>query len=90
MGRLADVAVVEPHDAKPFRGQPFAERLRPEDELGAEAHDEQDQRVALAPEAFIFNVDSIGSDVRHGGPLAPLSANRKSKYASKECGLAKQ
>ena len=90
MGRLADVAVVEPDDAKPLRGQPFAERLRPEDELGAEAHDEQDERVALAPEAFIFNVDSIGSDVRHGGPPAPLSANRKSKYVSKECGLAKQ
>ena len=67
MGRLADVAVVEPHDAKPFGRQPLAQRIRPEDELGAEAHDEQDQRVAVASKAFIFNIDFIGSDVRHDG-----------------------
>ena len=72
MGRLADVAVVEPDDAKPLRGQPLAERLRPGDELGGEAHDEQNERIAVASEAFIFDVDSVGSDLRHGGPPATL------------------
>ena len=55
MGRLADVAVVEPDDAKPLRGQPLAERLRPGDELGGEAHDEQNERIAVKSEAFIFD-----------------------------------
>src|ERR1700728_1779543 len=90
MGRLADVAVVEPDDPKPFGRQSLAQRIRPEDELGAEAHDEQDQWVAVASEAFIFDIDSIGSNVRHGGPLAPLSPHRKSKDLPKESGFAKQ
>ena len=67
MGRLANVAVIEPDDPKFLRRQSLAERVRPEDQLGAEAHDEQDQRVAVASEAFIFDVDSIGSDLRHVG-----------------------
>src|SRR5260370_34307545 len=66
MGRLADVAVVERDDPKSLRRQALAERLRPEDELGAEAHDQQDERVAIASEALIFDVDSIGSNLRHG------------------------
>jgi hypothetical protein len=88
MGRLANVAVVEPHDAKPLRSQSLAERLRPEDELGAEAHDEQNKRVALAPEGFIFNVDSISSDVRHFGLLQFLFVSCPRKRASSKSSAA--
>ncbi len=69
MGRLADVAVVEPDDAKAFRRQAVAERNRPADELRGEAHDQQHGRIALAPEALVFDVDPVGADLRHDGDL---------------------
>ena len=81
MGRLADVAIIEPDDAKPIGRQPLAERVRPENELGGEAHDEQDERVAHASEALIFDVDSLGSNLRHGQSLEQVYPAKSSPAA---------
>jgi len=81
MGRLANVAVVESDDAKSLGRQSFAQRLRPENELRGEAHDQQNERIAVASEALIFNVDSVGADSRHGGPPAGMA-----EYTNREAG----
>ena len=74
MSRLAGVAVVEPDHPKALAGKPSAKRLRPQDELGGEAHDQQDERIAVPPEALVFDVDSVGSDLRHSA-LQRLSSS---------------
>ena len=66
VGRFPDVAVVEPHDPKSLGRQAFAQRLWPENELGRQAHDHENERIAVAAEALVFDVDSIGSRLRHG------------------------
>src|SRR5208282_2929754 len=65
MGRSSDVAIVEPDDAKPFGREPLTERVRPARQSGREAHDEQNDRTAVAPDALVFDVDAVGADARH-------------------------
>ncbi len=63
--RQADVAVVVAYDPETARGEALAQRIRPRDELHAEAHDEQDRRRAGRPEDLILDGDSIRFDGGH-------------------------
>ena len=66
VGRLTDVAVVEPHDAESPGRQAFAQRLWPENELGRQAHDHENERIAVTAEGLVFDIDSVRSCLRHG------------------------
>ena len=53
VGRAADVAVVEPDRGKAAGDQRVAERIRPRQQLLAEAHDQQHRRVRRRAEALV-------------------------------------
>jgi hypothetical protein len=65
MGRFADVAIIEANDAKTFGRQTATQIFRPQSQLRRKACNEQNRRIAVAPEAFIFDVDMIGPYARH-------------------------
>ena len=57
LGRLADVAIVEADDPKAARGERRAEIVLPDDHLRAEAHDQQQRRIARAAEGLVANLE---------------------------------
>ena len=76
--REARVAVVEADDAKAAAGEPLAKRLRPGDQLHAEAHDEQDDRRVGRAYFLVFDGDAVGLDRSHllaSYPAAPPPKN---------------
>jgi hypothetical protein len=44
----------------------LAQGLGPENKLRRETHDQENQRIAVAAEALIFDVDSVRFRLRHG------------------------
>jgi hypothetical protein len=61
----ADIAVVVANHVIAGLGEAFAEGVRPQDELAAEPHDQQDRRVFGASESFVFDAKAIGHRLRH-------------------------
>ena len=57
--RQADISVVVAHDEEALGGQPLAQRFRPEGQLGAEAHDEQQGRILAAAERLVLDLDTV-------------------------------
>ncbi len=51
--RAADVAIVESNHAIAARRKPLAERIVPQNHLGAQAHDQQDRRRAAVAERLV-------------------------------------
>src|SRR5216684_1406479 len=58
---LADIAIVEPDDAKPARGELPAEIVVPMDHLGAQPHDQQHRFRAGFAEDLVAKLDAIGA-----------------------------
>src|SRR5215831_17623034 len=78
--------MVEADDAETPARKPFAEQVRPAGKRSVQPMDEKDRRVAVASQAFISDVDSIGADGGHhypcefgGGPLSE-GRNRRAWY----------
>src|SRR4051794_25014228 len=67
---MADVAVVEAHDAKSAGGQSLAERIRPCDQLHAESHDQQDRWCRSVASFLVLDGYSVRPNCRHGLLLA--------------------
>ena len=65
--RQADVAVVVPDDMETTRHQRLDQFDRPQRQLRAQPHDQQQRRVRRIAVGFVFDPDSVGDDVRHGG-----------------------
>lgn len=66
----ADIAIVEPDDAKAARRQRIEQFVGPQRHLRAEPVDQQDRRSIGRPPLVIFERDPIGFDLRHAFPLS--------------------
>ena len=58
---LADIAIVEPDDAKPARRELPAEIVVPMDHLGAEPHDQQHRLGTGVAEDLVTKLDAVGA-----------------------------
>src|SRR5208337_4076691 len=65
MGRTPDIAVVKPDDAEPLYRKSLIKRVRPKRQRSRKPHDKQNDRIAVASDALVFDVDAVGVDARH-------------------------
>ena len=65
LGREAGVAIVVADDVEPALDQLIDEALIPRDELGAEAHDQQQRPALRVPVGLVLELDAVGLQSRH-------------------------
>src|ERR1044071_1072520 len=65
---MADVAIVEAHDAMAALGERPAEVVFPEDEGSTEAHDEDQRPAVLRPDLFVRDLYPVATRARHDAP----------------------
>ena len=66
--RQAAIAIVEADYAQAETGKAPAQRLVPGQHLHRPAADQQQRRIAVASEAFVFDEYSVCTSLRHAGP----------------------
>ena len=65
VGGEAAVAIVEADDVEAARRQALEQRVRPDGELRAQAHHQQQRRIALVAGGLVFDLDAVRLDLGH-------------------------
>ncbi len=65
LGRESDVAIVVADDVEAALDQLVDEAVIPGDELGAEAHDQQQRRVLLVAVDLVLDLETVGLQSSH-------------------------